>query len=124
MVYPAVILMLASCLRNDYEILDPATAGTWTLYTTADGLPSDQVSDIQTDSQGNLWVSFPGYGAAKFDNNHWTYFRAAASPLLNDGVNCVAETADGRVVFGTIDGLSILASNNVWSSFVDPADGM
>ena len=124
MVYPAVILMLASCLRNDYEILDPATAGTWTLYTTADGLPSDQVSDIQTDSQGNLWVSFPGYGAAKFDNNSWTYFRAAASPLLNDGVNCVAETADGRIVFGTLDGLSILASGNVWSSYVDPTDGM
>lgn len=120
-----VILMLfTACERNNYELLDPANAGKWTYFTTADGLLSNRVTDIQPDSRDNLWFTFPGQGTAKFDNTSWTYYKAGTSPLLNDGVNCVAESADGKMIFGTSDGISILSSTNVWSSYIDPVSSM
>jgi ligand-binding sensor domain-containing protein len=118
------LMLFIACERNAYQLLDPASAGEWTLYTTADGLPSNQVRYIKLDSKNNLWFTFPGYGIAKFDNESWTYYRTGATPLLNDGVICLAEASDGRIIFGTSDGLSILGNNNVWSSYIDPVTSM
>jgi ligand-binding sensor domain-containing protein len=117
-------LLFSACERNNYELLDPASAGKWTFYTTADGLPGNRVTDIKLDSKNNLWFSFPGQGTAKFDNISWTYYKAGTSPLLNNLVNCVAETADGKMIFGTSNGLSILSITNVWSSYIDPVTNM
>jgi len=123
-ILPVLLLILTACERHEYELLDSESAGKLTLYTTADGLPSNKVSSIKLDKASNLWVSFPGYGIGKYDNKSWTFLRAATSQLLNDGVNCLAETAEGNLVIGTINGISMLATTNVWSSYVDPADGM
>jgi ligand-binding sensor domain-containing protein len=120
-----VFMILASaCERTDVELLDPDSAGVWTVYDMSDGLPSNQVSDIKLDRKGNLWFTFPGYGTAMYNNQTWTYYRASTSQILNDAVNCVAETADGQIVFGTSDGLSFLSSDNVWSSYNDPTSTM
>jgi ligand-binding sensor domain-containing protein len=117
-------MLFSACERNDYELLDPASAGKWTFFDTSDGLPGNQVTDIQLDSRNNIWFTFPGQGTAKFSEGTWTYFKAGTSPLLSNLVTCVAETEDGRMIFGTSDGLSILSSTNVWSSYIDPATGM
>jgi len=117
-------MLLSACERNDYDLVDPASAGKWTFYSTADGLPGNKVTDIQIDSRNNLWFTFPGEGTAKFDNSSWTYYKAGTTPLLDNLVNCVAEAADGRIIFGTADGLSILSATNVWSSWVDPVTSM
>jgi ligand-binding sensor domain-containing protein len=119
-----ILMLISACERNDYELLDPASAGKWTFYTTADGLPANRVTDIQLDSRDNLWFTFPGEGTARFDNNTWTYYKAESSPLLSDLVNCVAETSDGKLIFGTSDGLSILSATNVWTSYTDPVTSM
>jgi ligand-binding sensor domain-containing protein len=118
------LLLTNACQRNNYDLLDPATAGVWTFYDTSTGLPSNQVRDIKLDSKNNLWFTFPGYGIAKYDNKNWTYFRTGTTPLLNDGVICTAEEPDGKIIFGTSNGLSILATNNVWSSYLDPVTSM
>lgn len=121
------MILTIACQRNEYDLLDPETAGVWTYYTTADGLPSDQVRDIKLDSRNNLWFTFPGYGMAKLADNTWTYYRASTTPILNDGVICVAEAADGKMIFGTSNGLSILsttATGIVWSSYLDPVTSM
>jgi ligand-binding sensor domain-containing protein len=118
------LLLLTACERNNYELLDRASAGKWTFFTTADGLPGNRVTDIQLDSRNNLWFTFPGEGTAKFDNTGWTYYRAGTSSLLNDGVICIAESVDGKIIFGTSNGISILSSTNVWSSYIDPVSSM
>jgi ligand-binding sensor domain-containing protein len=118
------LMLFSACERNNYELADPASAGQWTYYSTADGLPGNRVTDIQLDSKNNLWFTFPGEGTAKFDNSSWTYYKAGSSPLLNNIVNCVAESADGKMIFGTSNGISILSSTNVWSSYVDPVSSM
>lgn len=117
-------MLFTACERNNYELLDPASAGQWTYFTTVEGLPGNRVTDIQLDSKNNLWFTFPGQGTAKFDNTSWTYYKAGTSPLLSNLVNCIAESADGKMIFGTSNGLSILSSTNVWSSYIDPVTSM
>jgi ligand-binding sensor domain-containing protein len=129
---PAVVLafmiLFYSCQRTEYDLLDPTAAGVWTVYTTADGLPSNQARDIKLDSKNNLWFTFPGYGTAKLDSNkNWTYYRTASTPILSDAVNVLAETVDGKIIFGTSDGLSILTAGtttNVWTTYIDPVATM
>ncbi len=120
-----VILTLHSaCDHTEYDLLDPAEAGVWTLFDIIDGLPSNQVTDIQRDSRDNLWFTFPGYGTAKYDGSTWTYIGTANSPLLTNTVNCLAEDTEGNILFGTSDGLSILTDENEWESYVDPVTSM
>ena len=118
-----ILILFTACERNDYDIEDPASAGQWTLYTTADGLPSNTVKDIKLDSRGDMWFTFPGAGVARYSNGSWTFITASTTPILNDGVICIDEANDGRLIFGTSDGLSILA-DNTWSSYLDPASTM
>ncbi len=119
---PLFLSIIIGCERNDYELLDPELAGTWTVYTTSDGLPSDNISDIYRDSKGNLWFSFPGFGIARYDYKGWTYFRTTTSPLVDDNVNCMAGSAEGKILFGTYRGISVLSVENTWSSELDAGD--
>ena len=119
-----LLILYISCDHTEYDLIDPSEAGVWTLFDTNDGLPSNQVQDIKRDSKDNLWFTFPGYGTAKFDGSNWTYFRSTNSPLLTNIVNCLAEDAEGNIIFGTSAGLSILSDNNQWDSIVDPVSNM
>lgn len=119
---PVILVVLSSCERNDYELFDPDEAGSFTLYTTAEGLPGNRVTDIILDSRKNLWFTSPGHGTFKYTDGIITSYQAATSQILNDAVNCVAETTDGRILFGTDSGLSVLGINNVWSSYLDPVN--
>ena len=118
------LFLLSACERNNYELLDPASAGKMTLFTTIDGLPGNEVRDIKLDSKNGLWFTFPGHGTAKLSDNGWTYFTASPSQLLSNAVTVLDVTENGNIVIGTTDGLSILSGNNVWSSYKDPSVSM
>jgi ligand-binding sensor domain-containing protein len=120
-----IFLITISCERTDYELLDPASAGVWTVFDTSNGLPGNTVADITLDSKDNLWLTFPGQGAAKFSGGTWTYYRTATSPLLlSNNVSCVAEASDGSIIFGTVTGLSILSGTSNWKTYTDPVNTM
>ena len=118
------LLAAVSCKKTEYELLDPEDAGVMTLFNTSDGLPGNTVSDIQLDKRGNLWFTFPGQGCAKYSNGTWTNFVNANSPLLSNVVSCLAESADGSIIFGTSTGLSILSTADTWDSYKDPVNTM
>ncbi len=121
--FAGILLLLVvsvSCERHDYELLDPDSAGVWTLFDTDDGLPGNNVSDIRRDSKDNLWLTFPGQGVAKFSDGTWTYYRTPTSQILDNTVSCVAESSDGSLIFGTASGISILSKTDTWSSYLDP----
>jgi len=123
----AIILFListVSCEKTDYDLLDPEDAGVWTLFNTTDGLPGNTVSDIQLDKRGNLWLTFPGQGCAKYVDGTWTSYVNTNSPLLSNTVSCLEESADGSIIFGTSTGLSILSTTNTWDSYIDPVNTM
>jgi len=114
-----LFLIGISCERIDYEIMDPSTAGTWTLFNTSDGLPGNSVTDIQLDSRNNLWFTFAGQGVAMYSQGIWHNYKISDSPLLSNTVSCLAETSDGSMIFGTPAGLSVLTETNVWDSALD-----
>ena len=114
------LLITASCERTDYEILDPASAGVWTLFDTNDGLPGNTVTDIRLDSRNNLWMTFAGQGIAKYSDDIWTSYRTSNSLLLSNLVSCVAEDDEGRIIIGTALGVSVLSETDTWNSYLDP----
>jgi ligand-binding sensor domain-containing protein len=120
-----LFMVTNSCERTDYELLDPRTAGEWTVFDTNSGLPGNTVADISLDSKNNLWFTFPGQGIAKYSDEKWTYYRTATSPLLlSNIVSCVAEARDGSIIFGTATGVSILSGTSDWKTFTDPVNTM
>ncbi|MBG0859109.1 MAG: hypothetical protein IQL11_06360 [Bacteroidales bacterium] len=114
------LLFCASCERNDYELLDPESAGVWTHFDTNDGLPGNTVTDIGRDSKDNLWIAFAGQGIARYNYDTWTSYRTTNSLLLSNIVSCIAENKDGSIIIGTALGLSVLSETNTWDSYLDP----
>jgi ligand-binding sensor domain-containing protein len=102
-------------------LIDPDSAGQWKLFNTTNGLPSNNISDLRLDRNGNLWLTFPGYGSARYSDGAWLYYPSTVTPILNTDVNCVTEAADGAIIFGTENGIYTLSSSNTWSyTDVDP----
>jgi ligand-binding sensor domain-containing protein len=119
-----VLFSINSCERNDYELLDPGQAGKFTLFTSADGLPGNEVLDIELDSRDNLWVNFAGKGTAKYSNDTWTFYRQTNSSIIDDSATAIAESADGSVIIGTANGISFINTSGEWTSYVDPVNTM
>ncbi|MGA1976385.1 MAG: two-component regulator propeller domain-containing protein [Bacteroidales bacterium] len=113
------ICAICSCKRTNYTLLDQSSAGVWTTYDTADGLPGNKVSDIKLDKEGNLWMAFPGFGTAEYSNGSWISYKTSNSSILSNAVTCLGQETDGSIVIGTSDGLSILSASNAWSSYID-----
>ncbi len=74
-------------------------------FTTADGLPSDDVKFIHQDRTGVLW--FGTYeGLVKFENNRFVSF-TTADGLAGNRIRTIYEDRDGTLWIGTYDsGLS------------------
>src|SRR5689334_14358102 len=72
-------------------------------YTTADGLPNDEVDRIVADSRGFVWLCTKG-GLARFEGYSFATF-SAQQGLPDGGVNVLLETRSGDYWVGTDDGL-------------------
>lgn len=116
-----LILFFTACEETDYDLLDPDSAGVWELYNASNsGLPGNQVWDIDVDPQGSLWLSCYGAGLAKLSDKTWTKYNTSNSAILSNYVTAIETTSDGKVIVGTNNGLAILNSSGVWSSYKDP----
>ncbi len=90
-----------------------------TRFTTQQGLPSDSVFCIATDSQGAVWIC-TSQGLARFASGRFRVF-TAADGLASDGVRATCDAKDGtRWVAGLDFGLS--RSNGArFSPYVSPS---
>jgi ligand-binding sensor domain-containing protein len=116
----ALMFSFIACEDTPGDILDPDTAGVWTLITTVNGLPSNQIIDIERDAENNLWIAFSGMGVGKVRDGRWTFYRTANSSLLSDNVTSLAATPDGGMIIGTTNGIAAVTSTGIWSSYKDP----
>ncbi len=80
--------------------------GTFTHYSTADGLPHNAVWTIVEDSRGALWVGTDG-GLARLDGKRFVTLRTADG-LANDRVWSLHTGRDGTLWVGTYAGLDAL----------------
>ena len=72
-------------------------------YTTADGLPRDQIRKIVRDSRGFLWFCTPE-GLSRFDGYKFINY-GSADGLTNPSINDFIETRDGKYWAATNNGL-------------------
>ena len=70
-------------------------------YTTADGLPSDQITSIVRDSRGYLWFCTQE-GLSRFDGRQFTNYKAG---LKHPDVRAFLEGSDGVFWAGARGGL-------------------
>src|SRR3954470_8505030 len=74
-------------------------------YTTADGLPHNEINRIVRDSRGFLWFC-TGDGLSRFDGYGFTNF-GTAQGLPHRTVNDLLETRDGRLWVATRGGVAL-----------------
>ncbi|CAN5211520.1 hypothetical protein BH10ACI1_BH10ACI1_19600 [soil metagenome] len=71
-------------------------------YTTAEGLPSNDVKFIHEDREGNLWFGTYG-GLSHFKDGKFTNYTTREG-LASDFVRSIKEDEDGTLWIGTYDG--------------------
>jgi len=94
-----ILLCLSACEKKKYDLLDPASAGVWTLFDVSKGLPGNSVRDITRDSQDNLWITFENKGAAIYDNGAFISYNTANSDILSNSVTSVGTGNNGARTF-------------------------
>lgn len=89
--------------------------GTWQTMQTFDGLGSNNVSDIEIDRYGNVWVAVTDYtnylgpqhgGLLKYDGSEWHVY-GAAEGLISSDVRSMTITDNGDVWITTTSGVSM-----------------
>ncbi len=71
-------------------------------YTTADGLPTNNISQLKEDSQGQLWLDTGiGYnssaqGLVRFDGQRFTHY-TTEDGLVGDAINHIMEDSHGNI---------------------------
>lgn len=93
-------------LRGGLSLYHPKT-NTFTTYTKADGLASDNIIDILEDNEGNLWLS-TDRGLTKFDKARKSFKNYNISdglPANEFNVNSAYKDENGKLYFGSYNGL-------------------
>ena len=78
------------------------------LYTTEDGLPSNQVRFVYEDRRSDLWIATRNAGLARRAGDGFEVLDHAAG-LISDFVLGIGEDAEGNLLLAMRDGVSIVA---------------
>ena len=82
------------------------------LFTTHEGLPSDDVYSLQRDTRGRLWVS-TGKGLALIENFHVSNLNYVGDIDKEYNKSSFARLADGRFVYGSTNGAVMVTPNAI-----------
>ncbi|HLM83608.1 MAG TPA: two-component regulator propeller domain-containing protein [Candidatus Bathyarchaeia archaeon] len=94
--------------------------GSWTNYTTDDGLANNKINSLETDSSGNVWIATDS-GVSKFNGSTWTNWTTSNSSLSSNFVNRIAEDNSGRIWFTTVHDIDHQTDGG--ASIYDPDTG-
>ncbi len=70
------------------------------------GLENTQIDDFYEDNEGNIWIASFGKGVFCLNNLYLRNF-SEKDGLTNNNVNCIEKYKSGKILFGTINGISI-----------------
>jgi ligand-binding sensor domain-containing protein/signal transduction histidine kinase/AraC-like DNA-binding protein len=91
-------------------------------YTKIDGLASDNIIDLLDDNEGNLWIS-SDRGLTKFDllkKTFKNYNVTDGLPANEFNVNSAYKDKDGRLYFGSYNGLVAFTPRDIKENTVVP----
>jgi ligand-binding sensor domain-containing protein len=103
-------ILLVVCL---FLFINYTNSQTWTNYTTADGLPGNDICSIAIDSQDNKWFSIFWEGLTKFDGTNWTTYPTG------DIFNFIATDAMDNIWLAGVRNLKKFDGNN-WTTYTPP----
>jgi signal transduction histidine kinase/ligand-binding sensor domain-containing protein/CheY-like chemotaxis protein len=95
--------------------------GQWETYDVTNGLAGPWVRTVLQDHSGHLWFATMNNGASCYDGQAWTSF-SRDDGLISNQLLSMSMDRDGRVWFGTRDGVSRFDGQN-WQSYTT-ADGL
>jgi ligand-binding sensor domain-containing protein len=84
------------CATNGGLVRWNSRDGTYRVYTTADGLPENQVNGVDAAPDGNIWCGTAHSGVACFDGHEWKTY-TVADGLIADIVWDVKASPNGDV---------------------------
>ena len=99
------------------NLFDPST-DSFMHYTEKDGLPSNVIYGILEDEEGNLWLS-TNRGISCFDPGDITFVNFNESDGLQGNefnMNAYAQSDDGVMYFGGVNGLTSFKPNDIYPS--------
>lgn len=79
-------------------------------YSQQNGLPENYVNTVAQDTKGRYWVALKNNGLMKIDGStltNYTLNPKKPNDLPDNGINAILPLADGRIFFGTKEGLCI-----------------
>ena len=99
----------------DEGVVHSANLVTWTRLGTTEGLGSEEVRDLFTASNGDVWIATAN-GVSRVVGETVTTYTTGNSALPADGAHALAETADGRVWVATDGGVGVFDGHR-WAAF-------
>ncbi len=79
-------------------------------YTKTNNLPDNYINAVAQDAKGRYWVALKSNGLCKIDGQKITNYKfdvKHTNELPDNDVNSILPLSDGKVLFGTKDGLCI-----------------
>ncbi len=79
-------------------------------YTKADHLPDNYVNTVAQDKKGRYWLALRSNGLCRIDGQDISYFNFEmnrANTLPDNNINAILVASDGKLFFGTNDGLCL-----------------
>jgi len=93
--------------------------GTWTTFTTKDGLADNAIASMIQSTDGSIWFAMVrSAGVSRLDTKgQWTTF-TTNNGLVDNNVQAILQSADGNLWFATYDkGVSRLGMDGRWTTF-------
>ena len=90
--------------------------GTFTTFTTDDGLAHNHVSALAEDLDGRLWIGTHGGGLVRFENDTFTTY-TTDDGLPNNAVNALYADGLGRLWIGTHGGGLVRLENDTFATY-------
>lgn len=84
--------------------------GKWRRFFKEDGLPDNHITGIVEDRVGNIWLTTPGHGVARYEVNTNLFTRLTRGDGMNTEQFPTAaclQLRDGRLVFAGVGGLNV-----------------
>jgi ligand-binding sensor domain-containing protein/signal transduction histidine kinase/CheY-like chemotaxis protein len=109
-------------LRGGLSLYQPQK-GSFVTYTKVNGLASDNIIDLLDDNEGNLWIS-TDRGLTKFDPSKKTFKNYNVTdglPANEFNVNSAYKNKDGRLYFGSYNGLVAFTPRDIKENAVIPS---
>ena len=95
---------------------------TWRQFTTADGLPANEIRAIVEDANGVKWFGTDGGGVARFDGESWTVYDEKDGLVYNKA-RTMAFDRDGILWVGTPRGLASFDGAK-WTTYTNENSGL